>query len=467
MKKTNCGIDITLPDELFVGPGIAWHVKGWISHPHFKHKKVELVIGKTIFTMEEINYPREDIFNAFNENDPTVGTAKPRLCCGFSGFFDLLPRWEGQKKKIHFKATFRNNETFTFGEKMVYFQKREDYFTPLQIEHVYDRSKPLVSICMATYKPEIKAFKRQFDSIRAQSYTNWICIISDDCSDKKTAAAIQEVISDDPRFYFFQNHRNMGYYHNFERALRYIPSESHLIAFSDQDDVWYPDKLYRLTKKINNSTECLLVYSDMNIVDEDGKLISGTYWDSRTNYYKDLGMVLVANTITGAASLFKKKVWEKALPLPQFIEGAYHDHVIGCAAIASGKVDFIDKQLYEYVQHSQNVIGHIGLLNTGENSFSKLLVKNLKSFYYIRHGIQLLKYNYEINYLRLRLLSRSLDLRGCRAGGKLRLFNNRLSSVVKLLILHLRVKIRRLTTDDAELFISLSCLARKLYKYIH
>ena len=42
---------------------------------------------------------------------------------------------------------------------------------------------PRVAICMATYDPPPDLLRRQLDSIREQTHGNWICLISDDCSD--------------------------------------------------------------------------------------------------------------------------------------------------------------------------------------------------------------------------------------------------------------------------------------------
>lgn len=461
------GLDTTLPDELFIGDGTAFRVKGWVFHPHLLFEKVGLCIDKAYVEMEEINYPREDVITDLKKKRRITKLPKSKTCCGFSGVLDLLPGWEGQKKEIHFKALFKNGEEFIFGQKQVYIQNREDYFTPLEIKNEYDAAKPLVTICMATYMPELEAFQKQIDSIHAQSYQNWVCIITDDCSDQETTASIRTIISGDQRFYFYQNKRNLGYYRNFEQALRHAPVESQLIGFCDQDDYWYPDKLAKLVTSISTSPDYQLVYSDMHIVDKAGKLISTTYWNSRTNYYKSLDLVLLCNTITGAASIFRRELLDKALPLPPHTRESYHDHVVACTALATGRVAYIDEPLYAYIQHGRNVIGHMELLNVGENGLLQLFMKNLKSGRHFKAAVKSLKDNFEVNYFRLRLLARSLELRGLQAGGAIRLFNNRWSGIIRLMILHFRIRARRLTTDNAELAISFSYLARKLYRFIY
>jgi hypothetical protein len=67
---------------------------------------------------------------------------------------------------------------------------------------------------------------------------------------------------------------------------------------------------------------------------------------------------LVANTITGAASLFRREVLDYALPFPPRYGAAYHDHWVALVAMALGEVDYIDRPLYDYVQHDGAALGH-------------------------------------------------------------------------------------------------------------
>ena len=104
--------------------------------------------------------------------------------------------------------------------------------------------QPLITICMATYAPAEAQFARQLESILCQSYENWLLIVCDDGSPAFNWRPIQALCDNDPRrIRLYRHDKNLGFYHNFERALGYVPSNTEYIAFSDQDDVWYPDKL--------------------------------------------------------------------------------------------------------------------------------------------------------------------------------------------------------------------------------
>ncbi len=214
---------------------------------------------------------------------------------------------------------------------------------------------PAVAICMASFEPPPELFRRQVASIRAQTLTDWICVVSDDCSDPEHFAAMQEAVGDDARFVLSRSDRRRGFYHNFERALALAPAGARYVAPADQDDVWHPDKLETLVAAIGDAQ---LVYSDQRIVDERGALISGTYWATRRNNHSSMLSLLVANAVTGAASLFPRRLLDDALPFPPGQFAHFHDHWLALTALALGDIRFVGRPLYDYVQHGHATLGH-------------------------------------------------------------------------------------------------------------
>ena len=65
-----------------------------------------------------------------------------------------------------------------------------------------------------------------------------------------------------------------------------------------------------------------------------------------------------ANTVTGAASVFRGALLDAALPFPPPHGRAFHDHWLACAAFVAGGLAYVDRPLYDYTQHADNVIGH-------------------------------------------------------------------------------------------------------------
>ena len=160
----------------------------------------------------------------------------------------------------------------------------------------------MVAICLATYNPPPRLLERQLQSIREQTHSHWICLVNDDSSSLESIKQICNAIGEDERFIFKGNESRQGFYHNFERCLRRVPDRVTFVALADQDDYWYPEKLATLLTSFDEETT--LVYSDMNVVDPAGRKLAETFWTKWGNQCNDLMVMLLANTITGAASMF-------------------------------------------------------------------------------------------------------------------------------------------------------------------
>ena len=182
-------------------------------------------------------------------------------------------------------------------------------------------------------------------------------MISDDGSSPARFAGLEAAVAGDERFDVSRSPRRRGFYGNFERALQMAPAEAELVALCDQDDVWHPDKLGALR---NGLGDAMLVYSDQRLVDPGGRVLRETLWERRRNNHTDLTSLLVANTVTGAATLLRRSVVELALPFPNAPGVVFHDHWLALVALASGGVAYVDRPLYDYVQHAGAVFGEVG-----------------------------------------------------------------------------------------------------------
>ena len=66
----------------------------------------------------------------------------------------------------------------------------------------------------------------------------------------------------------------------------------------------------------------------------------------------------MANAVTGAASLMRRDLLDYALPFPPAQFAHFHDHWIALTARAIGDIAFVDRPLYDYVQHGEATLGH-------------------------------------------------------------------------------------------------------------
>ena len=208
---------------------------------------------------------------------------------------------------------------------------------------------------MATYNPDMDLFRAQVESLRAQTDTDWICVVNDDRSRPDRFREIAAELDGDDRFVLSRSDRRLGFYRSFERALGLVPTTPRSWRSATRTTAGTPTSWRRSAP---SSAAAKLVYSDQRLVDTDGRVLAETYWTSRRNNHTNLLSLLIANTVTGAASLMRREVVERALPFPEVPGEQYHDHWLGLVAMTLGDVAYVDRPLYDYVQHGGAALGH-------------------------------------------------------------------------------------------------------------
>ena len=332
------GLINPLPSTLRIGKGNSLLVVGWYAHRTSAVRSLSLQAGMvsvpiTHFFAATPRIPRNWYAHKLERN----------------GFWCILPLPPGTHGSVALEvhATFANGEDDV--QQLGTVQCNEESVEPLE------PGKERIAICMATYNPDLLLFAKQIASLRRQTRTDWRCIIQDDASDHEVYQKMQRALEGDDRFVLFRNEQNLGFYHNFERCLGRVPATASFVALCDQDDEWDPEKLARCIEAFTPDTT--LVYSDMRIATADGTVISETFWRDRKNNASEFPTLLLANSITGAASVFRRSLLESAVPFPPALPYSFHDWWIACAAMLAGTIRYLDTPLYTYVQHDGNVLG--------------------------------------------------------------------------------------------------------------
>lgn len=218
--------------------------------------------------------------------------------------------------------------------------------------------KACVDILLATYNGE-KYLKPQLDSILKQTYSNFRLLISDDDSSDKTKEILKEYAKKDKRIILYFQEKNLGVIKNFEFLLKNVENEYYM--FSDQDDIWKEDKIEKSINHIKE-TDSDLVYSDLEVVDENLNVIYSSYWKLKGIYnkikkYNNFESLYLNNFVTGCTIISKKEFIEKVLPLPNTSKYVLHDYWISLIISQSGKISYVDTPLIKYRQHKNNKIG--------------------------------------------------------------------------------------------------------------
>ncbi len=359
-------LECQIPSELVVGSGTAVFVCGWCFSPGRRVSALSFVVGDQDQPVMAHSMPRLDPFTALHPTLDPFEAAKlgddpgseldPLLDSYRSGFWGVVRIDAGQLPGAIVSIGLRA-QLVDGGQVEAELAQVLVHEPPSRLEASWPSvaAPARVAICMATYNPPPDLFERQLQSIREQTHANWLCVISDDCSSEQEYAAIERAVAGDPRFLLSRSPRRLGFYRNFERALALAPAGAEFVAMADQDDQWRPEKIELLLAALGDAQ---LVYSDARVVSRSWEVISETWWNRRTNNHTDLLSLLVANSVTGAASLFRADLLNVALPFPPAQFAHFHDHWVALVALARGRIAFVADSLYDYVQHGSASLGH-------------------------------------------------------------------------------------------------------------
>ncbi|MBQ7192306.1 MAG: glycosyltransferase family 2 protein [Paludibacteraceae bacterium] len=232
----------------------------------------------------------------------------------------------------------------------------------------------MINILMSTYNGE-KYLTEQLDSILLQTYTDWNLFIRDDGSNDNTITILnnyKKKYSD--KITIVSDGQNLGACHSFERLLQGNDNADYF-AFSDQDDVWLPDKLAHCLKTMQTAEQQfvntpIIIHTDLEVVNEQLQTINPSFWQysniqpSLVN--NNLHYLAICNSVTGCTMMMNKKAREYGLPVSP---NAYmHDAWIALQTLLhNGKVIPLFETTVKYRQHNSNVLGAVPYRSTLTN----------------------------------------------------------------------------------------------------
>ncbi|MBO5131953.1 MAG: glycosyltransferase family 2 protein [Paludibacteraceae bacterium] len=205
-----------------------------------------------------------------------------------------------------------------------------------------------ISLVMATFNGQ-RFLREQLDSIYSQTLVPNEVIVVDDCSKDATVDILKEY-SLKYGLKYFVNETNLGVNGNFEKALSLAKGE--YICISDQDDVWFKDKIERSFLKLkeieNDAPAC--VSSNVLSVDSD---LKNEEIKAKLPPNNEKNEVLYNNGSQGCTLMFNKKLKDIILPLSKYF---IYDHFIGLLSYFVGERFFISEPLMYYRHHGGNVV---------------------------------------------------------------------------------------------------------------
>ncbi|MBB5063623.1 glycosyltransferase family 2 protein [Granulicella mallensis] len=218
-----------------------------------------------------------------------------------------------------------------------------------------------ISVAMCTYNGE-RYLNEQLQSFVDQHRLPDELILCDDGSIDNTLSLAEEFARHAPfPVRIVRNAENLGYSRNFAKAISLCSGE--VIALSDQDDLWYPQKLARLRELFSAHPEAEGIFSNGDLIDRESHKLPGDLWASfrfrdvdqkRLRSGHAVDVLLQRNVVTGMAFAFRR-TWKDELRL---MPASWpHDAWLALLMAQAGKLLACPEHLVAYRVHENQKIG--------------------------------------------------------------------------------------------------------------
>ena len=220
---------------------------------------------------------------------------------------------------------------------------------------------PKVAILMATYNGE-RFLEEQLESFANQSERDWVLWASDDGSSDKTKSILKEFADRFPagKVNILDGPKS-GFANNFLSLINHPAIKAENYAYSDQDDVWYEDKLERALNFLDGQSKNMpaLYCSRTEYVDENM-----THIGFSDDYQRPPSFLnaLVQNIASGNTMVFNGAARSLLMRTGEPLDVPLHDWWTYIIVTACAGVVFFDRRpTVRYRQHDSNLWG----MNTG------------------------------------------------------------------------------------------------------
>ncbi len=215
--------------------------------------------------------------------------------------------------------------------------------------------KSTISIAMCTYNGA-RFLQEQLDSFSAQTHLPDEVVVCDDGSTDETMEILERWASNVPfEARIVRNEKNLGFAKNFEKAVSLCTKD--VVFLSDQDDIWLPEKLARMTEILENSSETAAVFCEAQLVDSRNEALPWKrsdmlleYMNCFLPYFLTLPEYKIP-LLSGCCSVFRREILEK---IPTIPEDWGHDAWFFFFAQLCGKMIFIPDSLVRCRVHESN-----------------------------------------------------------------------------------------------------------------
>ncbi|MEH2487042.1 glycosyltransferase family 2 protein [Bradyrhizobium sp. AZCC 2230] len=222
-------------------------------------------------------------------------------------------------------------------------------------------AQPKIVILLAS-RNGAEYLQQQLDSFRAQSYSNWELQVSDDGSTDSTIDVLKAFAESIPQPVTIRQGPRQGFWQNFMSLVRNGEIVGDLFAYSDQDDIWFSDKLARAVAwfETRDLGQPALYFTRTELIEADGTSRGYSPLFSRLPGFQN---ALVQNIGGGNTMVFNAAARHSLRATPVDASIVAHDWWTYQVTTGAGGVAHYDpRPSLQYRQHGENLIGaNVGL----------------------------------------------------------------------------------------------------------
>ena len=223
------------------------------------------------------------------------------------------------------------------------------------------REQPKIVILLAT-RNGAEFLPEQLESFRAQTYPHWELLVSDDGSTDNTVGIVSNFAKTVAQRVNIKRGPQREFWRNFVSLVRSVGTDNDLYAYSDQDDIWHPEKLARAAEWFAalQDAQPALYFTRTELISGDGVLIGHSPLFARPPTFRN---ALVQNIGGGNTMMFNRPALLALRATPVDSNLISHDWWTYQVITGIGGTAYYDSRpSLKYRQHGHNLVGsNIGL----------------------------------------------------------------------------------------------------------
>jgi GT2 family glycosyltransferase len=201
--------------------------------------------------------------------------------------------------------------------------------------------KPVFSIVIPVYKPDLAFFWRCVESVLGQIYPHWeLCLCDDGSNDPRLDELLGRLPGLDPRIRVTKLAQNGGISAATNGAI--AMSTGDVLAFMDHDDELTPDALAEVAIAMNEDPAADIVYSDEDKIDEDDHRYAPFFKPDWSPDY------LLSCMYTGHLTVIRRALVEEVGGLRTEFDGSQDHDLMLRATEKANRIVHLPKILYHW-----------------------------------------------------------------------------------------------------------------------